>query len=142
MARLFQLVDVYGLRIVDMGGGVGKFTVAAMINGAGSAIGYELPGNIAQKLIFDAATSRIQLPTTRPAQWIPKDIDEVFFLFIKLFTSPFNSFLSLFADAQTSRHDRIRLFLLGRNAIFYSSSYSVLGVFMSNRGNYRRVSGS
>jgi predicted RNA methylase len=76
-------VDVYGLRIVDMGGGVGKFTVAAMINGAGSAIGYELPGNIAQKLIFDAATSRIQLPTTRPAQWIPKDIDEVFFLFIK-----------------------------------------------------------
>ena len=95
VARLFQLVDVYGLRIVDMGGGVGKFTVAAMINGAGSAIGYELPGNIAQKLIFDAATSRIQLPTTRPAQWIPKDIDEVFFLFIKLFTSPFNSFLSL-----------------------------------------------
>jgi hypothetical protein len=92
-----------------MGGGVGKFTVAAMINGAGSAIGYELPGNIAQKLIFDAATSRIQLPTTRPAQWIPKDIDEVFFLFIKLFTSPFNSFLTLFADAQTSRHDRIRL---------------------------------
>ncbi len=71
-----------------------------------------------QKLIFDAATSRIQLPTTRPAQWIPKDIDEVFFLFIKLFTSPFNSFLSLFADAQTSRHDRIRIFLLGRNAIF------------------------
>jgi hypothetical protein len=64
-----------------MGGQVGKFTAAAMIKGEGSAIGYELPGNIVQKLIFDAATSRIPLPTTRPARWIPKDIDEVYSIF-------------------------------------------------------------
>ena len=78
MARLFGVVDMYGIRSVDMGAGDGRFMVAAMANGAGSAIGYELPENLPQKLIFDAVSSRLPLRTTKSGEWIAKDIDEVY----------------------------------------------------------------
>ena len=78
MARLFGVVDMYGIRSVDMGAGDGRFMVAAMANLAGSAIGYELPENLPQKLIFDAVSSRLPLRTTKSGEWIAKDIDEVY----------------------------------------------------------------
>ncbi len=78
LVRLFPLVDLYGIRMVDMGAGDGRFLVAAMAYGAGSAIGFELPGNLPQKLIFDVVTSRVPRMATKPGKWVAKDIDKVF----------------------------------------------------------------
>lgn len=84
---IFQALGVAGRKLVDLGAGDGKVLASAMSCNARSVVGYELPSNSAHKYIYDAVLRRMFPPaihynTIRPyAQWLAKDIDEVFFLF-------------------------------------------------------------
>ena len=80
--KLFQAVDVFGCKFVDMGAGDGRVLVSVLAAGASSAVGYELPGNNAQKFVFNGVLSTLyrQLEVTRSAILVGKDIDEVYCL--------------------------------------------------------------
>ena len=82
---IFQALGVRGRKLVDLGAGDGKVLASAMRCNARSVVGYELPSNSAHKYIYDAVLRRIfphpiQYNNIRPmAQWLAKDIDQVFF---------------------------------------------------------------
>lgn len=82
LGKLFQAVDVFGCKFVDMGAGDGRVLVSVLAAGASSAVGYELPGNNAQKFVFNGVLSTLsrQLEVTRSAILVGKDIDEVYCL--------------------------------------------------------------
>lgn len=81
---IFQALGVRGRKLVDLGAGDGKVLASAMRCNARSVVGYELPANSAHKYIYDAVLRRIfpiNYNTIKPnAQWLAKDIDQVFFL--------------------------------------------------------------
>ena len=66
---------------VDFGAADGRMMSAAQAFGADKSIGYELPENIAHKMIFQAATAKLtaRYPEIKwtNAEWIAQDIDEV-----------------------------------------------------------------
>jgi hypothetical protein len=72
-------------QLQKLGAGDGKVLASAMRCNARSVVGYELPSNSAHKYIYDAVLRRIfphpiQYNNIRPmAQWLAKDIDQVFF---------------------------------------------------------------
>ena len=75
-------MKIVGKKVVDLGAGDGRVLAAALVLGAKSAVGYELPGNIAQKFVFDAVIYRmISSPSHAAAschcQWNGIDIEEV-----------------------------------------------------------------
>ena len=88
LADIFKLMKIVGRRVVDLGAGEGRVLAAALVLGAQSAIGYELPANIAQKFVFDAVILRIissSAPKSCHCQWNAIDIDEVdVFCFLSL----------------------------------------------------------
>jgi hypothetical protein len=66
LAAILNLMKIVGRRVLDFG--------------AQSAAGYELPGNIAQKFVFDAVILRMIItspPKSVDCQWNAIDIDEV-----------------------------------------------------------------
>ena len=83
--HIFQALGVRERKLVDLGAGDGKVLASAMRCNARSVVGYELPSNSAHKYIFDAVLRRIfsnpiQYNQIKPmAQWLAKDIDQVFF---------------------------------------------------------------
>ena len=70
---------------MDLGAGEGRVLASAMKFGAKSVVGYELPANSAHKFVYDAVLRRIfagvdfKLMASN-AQWLAKDIDQVFYL--------------------------------------------------------------
>jgi hypothetical protein len=82
---LFQAMALRGRNVVDLGAGEGRVLASAMKFGAKSVVGYELPANSAHKFVYDAVLRRIfagvdfKLMASN-AQWLAKDIDQVFFL--------------------------------------------------------------
>ena len=81
MARVLRELDIQGSNFMDFGCAHGQALLAAWMSGAFSVVGYELPGNKAQKFIFDAVLAKMAAPAINHAQWIPQDIDQVFFVF-------------------------------------------------------------
>jgi hypothetical protein len=58
--HLFQAMNVFGCRFVDMGAGDGRVLVAVLAaGGACSAVGYELPENAAQKFVYTGVLSTL-----------------------------------------------------------------------------------
>ena len=82
---LFQAMALRGRNVVDLGAGEGRVLASAMKFGAKSVVGYELPANSAHKFVYDAVLRRIfagvdfKLMASN-AQWLAKDIDQVFYL--------------------------------------------------------------
>ena len=77
--QLFQAMNVYGCRFVDMGAGDGRVLVAVLAaGGASSAVGYELPENAAQKFVFNGVLSTLPQRLEGSADLVGRDIDEVF----------------------------------------------------------------
>lgn len=80
LAAILNLMKIVGRRVLDFGAGDGRVLAAALALGAQSAAGYELPGNIAQKFVFDAVILRMIItspPKSVDCQWNAIDIDEV-----------------------------------------------------------------
>jgi hypothetical protein len=81
---IFQAIRVRGRNLVDLGAGDGKVLASAMRCKAKSVVGYELPSNSAHKYIYDAVLRRIFFDAIHYnfiepfAQWLAKDIDQVF----------------------------------------------------------------
>jgi len=80
-------MKIVGKRVVDLGAGDGRVLAAALVLGAQSAVGFELPGNNAQKFVFDAVIFRMISASAAEScqcQWNGIDIEEVdgFFVFI------------------------------------------------------------
>ena len=81
---IFQAIGVRGRNLVDLGAGDGKVLASAMRCKAKSVVGYELPSNAAHRYVFDAVLLRIfpdaiHYNFIKPfAQWLAKDIDQVF----------------------------------------------------------------
>jgi hypothetical protein len=79
--HLFQAMNVFGCRFVDMGAGDGRVLVAVLAaGGACSAVGYELPENAAQKFVYTGVLSTLPRQLNGSADLVGKDIDEVFWL--------------------------------------------------------------
>lgn len=57
--KVMTVANVYGSNFMDIGAGDGKPIAAAMVSGAKTAHGFELPENRANAFIFKAAMSRI-----------------------------------------------------------------------------------
>ena len=75
-------MKIVGRKVVDLGAGEGRVLAAAHVLGALSAVGYELPGNKAQKFVLDAVILRMISSSTSAlqscnCQWNAMDIDEV-----------------------------------------------------------------
>ena len=70
---------------MDLGAGEGRVMVSAVKCGAYSAVGYELPANLAHRYVFDAVIRRsfagiFQVNNVSPfVRWLAKDIDQVLF---------------------------------------------------------------
>ena len=58
LQKILSAVDPFGKLFVDIGFGTGVVLAAALAAGASKAHGYELPGNQANQLIFQAAMTR------------------------------------------------------------------------------------
>lgn len=82
LARLFREMDMDGCKFVDFGAADGRAMLAAWLAGADSVLGYELPGNLAQKLVFDAVLSKLPSRAISSSSWLPNDIDKVFSRFV------------------------------------------------------------
>ena len=86
---LFQAMALRGRNVVDLGAGEGRVLASAMKFGAKSVVGYELPANSAHKFVYDAVLRRIfagvdfKLMASN-AQWLAKDIDQVFLFTVTL----------------------------------------------------------
>ena len=79
--QLFQAMNVFDCRFVDLGAGDGRVLVAVLVaGGAKSAVGYELPGNFAQKFIYSGVLSNLPRQVQGTADIVWKDIDEVYLL--------------------------------------------------------------
>ena len=59
LQKVFDAVDVYGKKFMDLGFGSGVVLAAALTSGASKAHGFELPDNQANQYIFHAAMRRI-----------------------------------------------------------------------------------
>ena len=59
LGDILKLMKIVGKRVVGLGAGDGRVLAAALVLGAQSAVGCELPGNIAQKFVFDAVIFRM-----------------------------------------------------------------------------------
>ena len=74
-------MKIVGKRVVDLGAGEGRVLAAALALGARSAVGYDLPGNAAQKFVLDAVMKMMTSVSSEPesfnCQWNAMDIDEV-----------------------------------------------------------------
>ena len=80
LADIFKLMKIVGRKVVDLGAGEGRVLAAAHVLGALSAVGYELPGNRAQKFALDAVILRMISTSALQScncQWNAMDIDEV-----------------------------------------------------------------
>ena len=79
LADIFKLMKIVGRKVVDLGAGEGRVLAAAHVLGALSAVGYELPGNKAQKFVFDAVILRISTSALKSCncQWNAMVIVEV-----------------------------------------------------------------
>jgi predicted nicotinamide N-methyase len=85
-----KLKKIVGKRVVDLGAGDGRVLAAALVLGAQSAVGYQLPGNIAQKLVFDAVIFRMISSSAAKSchcKWNGIDIEEVDIFFVFIFTA-------------------------------------------------------
>jgi predicted RNA methylase len=58
LQKILSAVDPFGKSFVDIGFGTGVVLAAALAAGASKAHGYELPGNEANRYIFQAAMKR------------------------------------------------------------------------------------
>ena len=59
--KVLTVANVYGSNFMDIGAGDGKPIAAALVSGAKTAHGFELPENRANAFIFNAAMSRIAM---------------------------------------------------------------------------------
>ncbi len=57
---IHKLLGIRGNMLVDLGAGDGRMMLAGIADGASRAVGYELPGNISRKLVFDAANGKLK----------------------------------------------------------------------------------
>ena len=81
LSTILCTMKIVGKRVVDLGAGEGRVLAAALALGARSAVGYELPGNAAQKFVLDAVMKMMTSVSSEPesfnCQWNAMDIDEV-----------------------------------------------------------------
>lgn len=85
LSRVFEMLGIFGQRLVDLGAGEGRVLVAALVCGAHNVLGYELPENQGSKYLFDSVLKTMdrinynQDPSfyTKRACWQPQDIDQV-----------------------------------------------------------------
>ncbi len=88
---IHELLGIRGNMLVDLGAGDGRMTLAGIAYGASRAVGYELPGNISRKLVFDAAKiilkNRFPVLPWYNTEWIGENIDKVIALLIGQFTT-------------------------------------------------------
>lgn len=83
--RVFQMLGIFGQRLVDLGAGEGRVLIAALVCGADRVLGYELPENRGSKNLFDSVLKTMDrnnddpdpLYYTNRASWQPRDIDQV-----------------------------------------------------------------
>ena len=97
--------------------------------GAKSVIGYELPANSAHKYVYDAVLRRIfagiiNFNLMAPfAQWLAKDIDQVF-IHLVVFILDLELIIFLLSAHWTSRRNGNRLFVLEWYALSNPASHS------------------
>ena len=77
MALVVHAMDLFGSNFVDFGAADGRAMLSAWVSGAGSVVGFELPDNKAQKLVFDAVLARLPHRAISSAKWLASDIDMV-----------------------------------------------------------------
>ena len=89
LGDVFKLMKIVGKRVVDLGAGDGRVLAAALVLGAQSAVGFELPGNNAQKYVFDAVIFRMISAAAESfqCQWNGIDIEEVDVFYVFIFTA-------------------------------------------------------
>jgi hypothetical protein len=120
---------------VDLGAGEGRVLASAMKFGAKSVVGYELPANSAHKFVYYAVLRRIFAgidlnSMASGAQWLAKDIDQVFFLLHYVIF--LDSSRSIYTGADyfrlsahwTSRTNGSSLLFLEWNALYDPGSHS------------------
>ena len=85
LSRVFEMLGIFGQRLVDLGAGEGRVLVAALVCGAHNVLGYELPENQGSKYLFDSVLKTMDCINDNPdpsfytkrACWQPQDIDQV-----------------------------------------------------------------
>ena len=85
LIRVFHELEIDGREVVDLGAGVGRVVLSAMVRGASRATGFEHPENKAHEFVFSAAVKKIKDKFESAshgvdwgkATWYPRDIDEV-----------------------------------------------------------------
>ena len=114
---------------MDLGAGEGRVLASAMKCGAKSVVGYELPANSAHKYVYDAVLRRIffgmiNFNLMAPfAQWLAKDIDQVF-IHLMVFILDLELKIFLLSAHWTSRRNGNRLFVLEWYALSNPGSHS------------------
>lgn len=87
-------MKIVGKKFVDLGAGDGRVLAAALVLGAKSAVGYELPDNIAQKFVLDAVIFKMISSSAAASchcQWNGIDIEEVDYFFCVIFIAKFTT---------------------------------------------------
>jgi hypothetical protein len=90
LGDILKLMKIVGKRVVGLGAGDGRVLAAALVLGAQSAVGCELPGNIAQKFVFDAVIFRMISSSAAESchgKWNGIDIEVVDIFFVFIFTA-------------------------------------------------------
>jgi hypothetical protein len=99
MALVVRAMNIFGSNFVDFGAADGRAMLAAWSAGANSVVGFELPDNKAQKLVFDAVLARLPHRAISRAKWLANDIDMVIVHYVPLSVHPpFLIFHFLWAD--------------------------------------------
>jgi hypothetical protein len=88
MALTIRAMEVFGSNFVHFGAADGRAMLSACAPGAGSVVGFELPENKAQKLVFDAVLARLSHRASRSAKWLASDIDMVIIRHVSMSIHP------------------------------------------------------
>ncbi len=88
MALIVRAMNIFGSNFVDFGAADGRAMLSAWAAGAGSVVGFELPDNMAQKLVFDAVLARLPHRAIRRVNWLASDIDMVIIRHVPVSVQP------------------------------------------------------
>ena len=75
---------------MDFGAADGRAMLSAWVSGAGSVVGFELPDNKSQKLVFDAVLARLshRAISSTNLKWLASDIAKVIIRHVPLSVHP------------------------------------------------------
>ena len=88
MALVVHAMALFGSNFVDFGAADGRAMLSAWVSGAGSVVGFELPDNKSQKLVFDAVLARLPHRAISSTKWLASDIAMVIIRHVLLSVHP------------------------------------------------------